>query len=89
MSRCQEVRAPTKGKTRPERFQTLKERIAMEGHTMGRRAAVLLVLVLSLLLPTMPVRAITYGEPDGTRHPNVGPWSARSTGRRSPTARGP
>jgi secreted trypsin-like serine protease len=44
----------------------------MEGHTMGRRAAVLLVLVLSLLLPTMPVRAITYGEPDGTRHPNVG-----------------
>jgi secreted trypsin-like serine protease len=38
---------------------------------MSRRLLVPLVSLLSLLL-TMPVLAITYGQPDGSGHPNVG-----------------
>jgi secreted trypsin-like serine protease len=43
----------------------------MAEHRMARRSSILLVMVLSLLL-TMPAQAITYGEEDNGRHPNVG-----------------
>jgi V8-like Glu-specific endopeptidase len=38
---------------------------------MYRKLGVI-VLVVALLAITSPALAITYGEPDGTRHPNVG-----------------
>jgi secreted trypsin-like serine protease len=38
---------------------------------MLRKFVIILVFV-ALLSITIPVGAITYGEPDGTRHPNVG-----------------
>jgi hypothetical protein len=36
------------------------------------RKLVVIGLFAALLLIAVPVQAITYGEPDGTRHPNVG-----------------
>jgi hypothetical protein len=39
---------------------------------MYRKLVVIIVLVALLSTITTPVHAITYGELDGTRHPNVG-----------------
>jgi len=39
---------------------------------MSRRASGAVLAVLLLVLPAAPAAAITYGEPDGSTHPNVG-----------------
>lgn len=39
---------------------------------MYRRITVFVVVVMLLLIVVTPVGAITFGEPDGNRHPNVG-----------------
>lgn len=36
------------------------------------RKVVLLVAIAAVMIQTLPAGAITYGQPDGTRHPNVG-----------------
>jgi secreted trypsin-like serine protease len=39
---------------------------------MYKKILVITVLIASILLTVTPVGAITFGEPDGNRHPNVG-----------------
>ncbi|HRV95625.1 MAG TPA: trypsin-like serine protease, partial [Anaerolineae bacterium] len=37
-----------------------------------RKSIIVLAILLSMLVLTAPVLAITYGQPDGQRHPSVG-----------------
>jgi hypothetical protein len=40
----------------------------------GRGFAALLLVVMTLALTVGAAQAITFGQPDGDLHPNVGPW---------------
>jgi secreted trypsin-like serine protease len=50
----------------------LKSQIRSKGGAMRRNLLIVLLAVAALLLPAATANAITFGQPDGNLHPNVG-----------------